>query len=306
MYRTAIRAVPRVAPRTLPRSSVRFTSSASTGKKGTWRGTALRWGAAIGALYWYNTSTLFQEDPNPTKTVPPPPQFSDDDATTVEAVVANKRKEAEAKALARRKALEQEAKSKPTDSSPKAETEDNNASENEGGMGDLEGEADKQGAFDPETGEINWDCPCLGGMADGPCGEEFKAAFSCFVYSEDEPKGINCIEKFQGMQDCFRKYPEIYGEELADDEEGEIPPPDSAESEDKSVAKTAADKAVAPEKKEATSSSSPDAKPTEEEAPMAPTKTEPTVPSSNKATPAVKDEAPLKSHRPKDPMRDAS
>lgn len=48
-------------------------------------------------------------------------------------------------------------------------------------------------------------------MADGPCGEEFKAAFSCFVYSEDEPKGVDCVEKFRGMQECFRKYPEIYG-----------------------------------------------------------------------------------------------
>lgn len=61
----------------------------------------------------------------------------------------------------------------------------------------LEAEADQQGAFNPETGEINWDCPCLGGMADGPCGEEFKAAFSCFVYSKEEPKGMDCIEKFQ-------------------------------------------------------------------------------------------------------------
>lgn len=52
-------------------------------------------------------------------------------------------------------------------------------------------------AFNPETGEINWDCPCLGGMAHGPCGEEFRAAFSCFVYSEEEPKGIDCIEKFK-------------------------------------------------------------------------------------------------------------
>lgn len=34
-------------------------------------------------------------------------------------------------------------------------------------------------------------------MAHGPCGEEFKAAFSCFVYSNDEPKGIDCIEKFK-------------------------------------------------------------------------------------------------------------
>lgn len=49
-------------------------------------------------------------------------------------------------------------------------------------------------------------------MADGPCGEEFKAAFSCFVYSEAEPKGIDCVEKFRGMQECFRRHPDIYGD----------------------------------------------------------------------------------------------
>jgi hypothetical protein len=70
----------------------------------------------------------------------------------------------------------------------------------------------KGGAFDPETGEINWDCPCLGGMAHGPCGPQFREAFSCFVYSEQEPKGIDCVEKFRGMQDCFREHPEIYAE----------------------------------------------------------------------------------------------
>ena len=62
---------------------------------------------------------------------------------------------------------------------------------------ELEEEAGQEAAFNPETGEINWDCPCLGGMAHGPCGEEFKAAFSCFVYSNEEPKGIDCIEKFK-------------------------------------------------------------------------------------------------------------
>lgn len=70
---------------------------------------------------------------------------------------------------------------------------------------DLEAEGEQQGAFNPDTGEINWDCPCLGGMAHGPCGEEFKSAFSCFVYSTAEPKGVDCIEKFKTMQDCFRK-----------------------------------------------------------------------------------------------------
>jgi hypothetical protein len=53
-------------------------------------------------------------------------------------------------------------------------------------------------------------------MADGPCGEQFKAAFSCFVYSEAEPKGMDCVEKFKGMQDCFREHPEIYGEGMSD------------------------------------------------------------------------------------------
>ena len=62
---------------------------------------------------------------------------------------------------------------------------------------ELEEEAGQEAAFDPETGEINWDCPCLGGMAHGPCGEEFKAAFSCFVFSKEEPKGMDCIEKFK-------------------------------------------------------------------------------------------------------------
>jgi intermembrane space import and assembly protein 40 len=61
----------------------------------------------------------------------------------------------------------------------------------------LEKEAGQQGAFNEETGEINWDCPCLGGMADGPCGENFKEAFSCFVFSKEEPKGVDCIDKFK-------------------------------------------------------------------------------------------------------------
>lgn len=88
----------------------------------------------------------------------------------------------------------------------------------EGSPSDLEEEADQQGAFNPVTGEINWDCPCLGGMAHGPCGPQFREAFSCFVYSTEEPKGMNCIDKFQNMQNCFREHPEHYKAELEDDE----------------------------------------------------------------------------------------
>jgi len=87
---------------------------------------------------------------------------------------------------------------------------------------ELEAEAGQEGAFNEETGEINWDCPCLGGMAHGPCGEQFREAFSCFVFSKAEPKGVDCIEHFKAMQNCFREHPDIYGGELDDDEsEGE-------------------------------------------------------------------------------------
>lgn len=82
----------------------------------------------------------------------------------------------------------------------------------------VEGEGHQAAAFNPETGEINWDCPCLGGMAHGPCGEEFKEAFSCFVFSETEPKGIDCIKKFEAMRTCFKQHPEHYKEELYEDE----------------------------------------------------------------------------------------
>lgn len=86
---------------------------------------------------------------------------------------------------------------KPAPDSPDARPDAHTPSDAMKAPEDLEEEAGQEAAFDPETGEINWDCPCLGGMAHGPCGEEFKAAFSCFVFSKEEPKGMDCIDKFK-------------------------------------------------------------------------------------------------------------
>ncbi|XP_074102057.1 mitochondrial intermembrane space import and assembly protein 40-B [Cotesia typhae] len=61
------------------------------------------------------------------------------------------------------------------------------------------------------NGEINWNCPCLGGMATGPCGLEFRDAFSCFHYSTAEPKGSDCYDAFKMMQTCMSEYPALYG-----------------------------------------------------------------------------------------------
>lgn len=77
------------------------------------------------------------------------------------------------------------------------------------------------GLITPE-GEINWNCPCLGGMATGPCGVEFRDAFSCFHYSEAEPKGSDCYDAFKTMQDCFAKYPTVYNKTTGDDGEDDL------------------------------------------------------------------------------------
>lgn len=66
------------------------------------------------------------------------------------------------------------------------------------------------------NGEINWNCPCLGGMATGPCGLEFREAFSCFHYSTADPKGVDCYEAFRTMQTCMSEYPALYGNKEID------------------------------------------------------------------------------------------
>lgn len=74
------------------------------------------------------------------------------------------------------------------------------------------------------NGEINWNCPCLGGMATGPCGVEFREAFSCFQYSTVTPKGSDCFDQFHVMQQCMMKYPNLYphADPLEDDENDDL------------------------------------------------------------------------------------
>lgn len=85
-------------------------------------------------------------------------------------------------------------------------------------------DASKESAINEETGEINWDCPCLKTALAPPCGDFFKEAFSCFVASKTEPKGKDCLEKFTVMQECFRANPHIYMNEDAEQSENSLIP----------------------------------------------------------------------------------
>ena len=101
-----------------------------------------------------------------------------------------------------------------------------------------------------DNGDINWNCPCLGGMAVGPCGVEFRDAFSCFHYSQEEPKGKECLEKFAVMQECMKQYPELYEEKRRSADEEEV-------KEDEPVKEEAEEKEKVEEPKQAATDSEP-------------------------------------------------
>lgn len=117
------------------------------------------------------------------------PQQDDTKQPTIEALIENRQKRASSQA----QAVDTDSQS----SAPTIALQGDVGPREPETAQEYEDEASQEGAFNPETGEINWDCPCLGGMAHGPCGEEFKAAFSCFVYSTEEPKGMDCIDRFK-------------------------------------------------------------------------------------------------------------
>lgn len=156
------------------------------------------------------TSTRLQSADKSTDVAHAPPETSRETETypTIDSLAEQRRAQARS-----------QAQSAPSVAAPEAA-----AGAAPGSPDGLEEEASQQGAFNEETGEINWDCPCLGGMAHGPCGEQFRTAFSCFVFSKEEPKGVDCIEHFKAMQDCFRDHPDIYGAELDDVDADEMPP----------------------------------------------------------------------------------
>ncbi|GFF43359.1 mitochondrial intermembrane space import and assembly protein 40 [Aspergillus udagawae] len=215
MFRPATRVLLRaqgVAARG-PASRRLISTAPPNTKSRSWKNTAVRLGLAVGAVYYYNTSNVFAEQPSfSLRSKQSTPDSSDEThPPTLDSIKPRIREErqAESKAVSQPDAQPTQQEALPASEAALMSPQE------------LEDEASQEAAFNPETGEINWDCPCLGGMAHGPCGEEFKAAFSCFVYSTEEPKGMDCIDKFKGMQECFRRYPDVYGAELEDDEEAD-------------------------------------------------------------------------------------
>ncbi|KEF57427.1 uncharacterized protein A1O9_05344 [Exophiala aquamarina CBS 119918] len=226
MYRPAARTLLRSAAQSSlaparTHAGRRFASTTPADGRRSWKSSALRWGIAVAGIYYYNTSPVFAEQPQHNLLNPNLESLEDseDQQLSLESLTSRRAREAEKNKNAA--ALHSAADVLSSENASTTVVGEHEAPLSTGeldGAAGLEEEAGQQGAFNPETGEINWDCPCLGGMADGPCGPEFKEAFSCFVFSNEEPKGMDCIDKFQNMQQCFQRHPEVYKGELEDEE----------------------------------------------------------------------------------------
>lgn len=59
-------------------------------------------------------------------------------------------------------------------------------------------------------------CPCLGDLKEGPCGPVFVHAFGCFIRSEHEDKGMDCLPQFSAFQACLQKHPEHVAQIMED------------------------------------------------------------------------------------------
>ena len=77
-------------------------------------------------------------------------------------------------------------------------------------------------------------CPCIDNMKRGSCGGAFVAAYRCFLESETDPKGADCIDFFQQMQDCMVAHADEYHldelEEVPERSTGVQRPPLDAET----------------------------------------------------------------------------
>ncbi|KAH9894831.1 hypothetical protein C8Q73DRAFT_790028 [Cubamyces lactineus] len=205
--------------RTLASSSLRrsiHTGARSAASPRPARLRAALGASAVAASYfvwssWYNERIALDSPPSPSKQVPLNPKSS----ASPEAISQSP------STAPQHEPSIQRSPNPPSSDTPAPEGEAAPAPAGEAEEGESSGGG---GAFNPQTGEINWDCPCLGGMAHGPCGMQFREAFSCFVFSEAEPKGIDCVEKFKAMQECFREHPNVYGDEIMRDDEDEDMP----------------------------------------------------------------------------------
>ena len=71
-----------------------------------------------------------------------------------------------------------------------------------------------------DDGTINWECPCIQREVVGPCGVEFRTAFSAYVDMKNEGQtkpSDTFMTAIKSFNTCAGKFPEYYMPRLKDD-----------------------------------------------------------------------------------------
>ncbi|KAF8420768.1 hypothetical protein BGX38DRAFT_1240770, partial [Terfezia claveryi] len=176
----------------------------------SFKSAAARLALAIGGTYYYLTSSVFAEENTYSKHVPSPAVVGsgdgndgedDGDGNTTYARLGDIRLTKDSNLLTGSEGLTT-TKAAGDVSVPGATTT---------APSELEEEADQQGHSTPRR-ERSTGLSVPGGHGSWPCGEEFRNAFSCFVYSTAEPKGVDCLRSLRACRIVLRRwYPEHYG-----------------------------------------------------------------------------------------------
>lgn len=92
------------------------------------------------------------------------------------------------------------------------------------------------GAVLPD-GTINWDCPCLGNLPNGPCGPAFRDAFSCWVENKSDQDSFasKCFDSFTAWEGCLSENREIYKSDDDKNEQKNAPHNDDIEGSNLSI-----------------------------------------------------------------------
>merc|ERR1712151_268285 len=62
----------------------------------------------------------------------------------------------------------------------------------------------------PAREPIDWECPCLSDVRQGPCADAFRSAFECAHYAENDVARLECKPRMEIMADCVRANREQY------------------------------------------------------------------------------------------------
>jgi intermembrane space import and assembly protein 40 len=74
----------------------------------------------------------------------------------------------------------------------------------------------------PETTHLPAPLFRAGDLKEGPCGQTFVTAFSCYIRSSHPEKGMDCLDQFKGFQECLKQHPDHVDKIMQDAEEEAI------------------------------------------------------------------------------------